>query len=105
MGLFVKLLELTKLSPSTEELLEKAESGDLDAQFGLACKYELTKDYSNAAVWYQKASDNGSAEAQYHLAHLYRQGKGVEKSNEKYMELLESSAARGFQMAVNELED
>jgi hypothetical protein len=38
---------------------------------------QMAEDYSQAAAWFRKAADQGSAVGQLQLAALYRDGKGV----------------------------
>ena len=42
----------------------------------------VAQDYFKASRWYQNAADQNYALAQYNLALLYSEGKGVEKSTE-----------------------
>ena len=58
-----------------EELIQKAEAGEVDAQISLGFLYSLGivihKDDAKAKKWFRRAADQGSAEAQYCLALLY----------------------------------
>ncbi|MEO1034803.1 MAG: caspase family protein [Pseudomonadota bacterium] len=61
-----------------------AEDGDAEAQYYVARIYANGMDnvpvsYDQAAVWYQKASDQGHNEAMQELGYLYEQGLGVEQ--------------------------
>lgn len=38
-----------------------------------------TKNLTQAVVWYQRAAEQGDAEAMRHLARCYENGEGVEK--------------------------
>jgi TPR repeat protein len=69
-------------------LLAKATAGDAVSQLQLADAYaagkgvprdsrQLAADYSQAALWYRKAADQGNIVAQVHLADLYRDGRGM----------------------------
>jgi uncharacterized protein len=61
--------------------LQKAEEGDLDAQYQLGEMYYsgtgVVQDYKAAAKWYQKAALQGDAKAQFKLAEMYYSGTGV----------------------------
>src|ERR1700730_4832077 len=52
-----------------KELLPKARAGDANAQFDLGCAYdfERPKRRDRAIYWYQKAAEQGHAEAQNYL--------------------------------------
>jgi TPR repeat protein len=68
-----------------------AEAGFSDAQFNLGCAYEsgfVERDYAKAAEWYGKAVAQGHRRARFSLSFLYREGKGVEKDENKAEELL-----------------
>ena len=69
-------------------LLAKANAGDAASQVQLADALaagkglprdsrQLVADYTQAALWYRKAADQGNTVAQVHLADLYRDGRGV----------------------------
>ena len=77
--------ETTAVDPA---LLAKARAGDVSAELDVGDWYragkgaprepgQLAADYKQAAVWYQKAADQGNIQAQIHLADLYRDGRGV----------------------------
>ena len=60
-----------------EELIVKAESGDVEAQFDLANEYWEKGDYEQAFYWYKKAADQGNADTQFNLGLMYYEGQGV----------------------------
>ncbi len=47
----------------------------------------VEKDLATAVAWYRKASERGSASAQFRLAESYRTGKGVEKNSAEAVRL------------------
>ena len=53
------------------------------------------KDETEAAKWYRKAADQGNEFAQYGLATMYREGRGVAKNPAEAIPLLRRSAASG----------
>ena len=67
--------------PPLEELTDRAEQGEAQAQYLLARRYALgdgvRQHWGEAAHWYQKAALNGNALSQFSLDHCFRQGKGV----------------------------
>ena len=70
----------------------------------------VTKDKKQAEEWYRKAAvglhklaEQGNAEAQYRLANSYFQGAGVDKNEDKGMELMQKAASQGYQPAQDVL--
>ena len=61
-------------------LVAKANAGDPAAEVQVGENYEAGKgvaqDYQQAAVWYQKAANQGNIPGELHLAELYRDGGG-----------------------------
>jgi TPR repeat protein len=55
----------------------------------------VTKDYTEAMVWFRKASDQGLPFAKTSVGVLYLSGLGVNKSSEKAMEWFREGAAAG----------
>ena len=82
------------------ELKTKAAHGDVEAQYAVATIYEkgegITKDYSQAAMWYGKAADQGHGKAQFWLSRLYDNGLGVKTNQVKAIAWLTKSANHGY---------
>ncbi|MCX6894423.1 MAG: tetratricopeptide repeat protein [Verrucomicrobia bacterium] len=88
-----------------EMLIQKAESGDENAQYELGDAYyygvcgeddeEVKKDTKQAVEWYQKAAERGHVEAQTRLAWMYQYGKGVRKNHKQAILWYKKSAAQG----------
>jgi len=57
------------------------------------------QDYTKAYQVFRELSEQGNAEAQYNLAILYRQGKGVKQDKKLALEWFEKSAAQGLASA------
>jgi TPR repeat protein len=57
--------------------------------------YGTATDFTKAAYWYRLAADQGHAEAQYDLARLYSDGKGVPRDHTQAFKLAQMSARRG----------
>ena len=55
---------------------------------------------TKAVEFYQKAADQGNAEAQVRLAGLYEYGEGVPEDHEKAEELYKKAADQGNQAAI-----
>ncbi|MEA1898796.1 MAG: tetratricopeptide repeat protein [Bacteroidota bacterium] len=82
------LLILILFTPLTsysqnQETLEKAKSGDAQAQFELGIVYfegnDVDKNYEKAMIWFEKSGSQGNANAQNKLGFMYLLGRGVEK--------------------------
>jgi serine/threonine protein kinase len=76
-----------------------AESGDRDAQFGLAWLYDkgfgVERSEERAAAWYQKAADKGHLLAQLNVGDLYEAGAGVPQSYEQALKWYKRAAEQG----------
>lgn len=54
--------------------------------------------------WYEKAAEQGDAEAQCHLGFMYKYGRGAPKDPQKSLEYFQKSAVQGFDVAQEQLE-
>ncbi|MDP6831734.1 MAG: tetratricopeptide repeat protein [Alphaproteobacteria bacterium] len=71
-----------RVSVYQEELVRiRAEGGNISAQHQLAVLLVMgrggAQDYTEAAMWLQRAADQGHSSAQFWLGNLYMQGMGV----------------------------
>ena len=83
-----------------EQLRQKAEQGDSEAQFGMgAVHHYLKENYREAAEWYRMAADQDHVGAQLSLGLLYYDGRGVPKDFVKAWAWL-NLAAREFKEAA-----
>lgn len=73
-----------------------AERGVPAAQLKLGLGYALENDFENGVKWLGKAADQGNATAQYFLATLYVDGKGVDRDLDKARKLFEKARAGGY---------
>jgi len=68
---------------SLDDLRERAEGGDAEAQANLGYKYatgrDAPQDDAEALKWYRLAAEQGVADAQYLLALMYSLGRGVQQ--------------------------
>src|SRR5580704_12057035 len=68
---------------SLEQVRQRGERGDLNAQFVLGWMYEdgtlrgVPQDYVEAAKWYRMAADQGYYAAMHELGVMYTEGRGV----------------------------
>jgi uncharacterized protein len=101
------------------EMLKKAEAGDVVAMVELGKAYDLGRnwgktiqfyyvdtgdndlllDREKAAAWYGKAAEQGNAEAQGRLGRLFFEGSGVQQDFGKALELFQKAATQGDAIA------
>lgn len=67
------------MSFNFQEMLKKAEAGDIDAQHDLASAYywaeDIAENHAEASRWYRKAADNGHAASAFRLGRMYIDGE------------------------------
>ena len=90
------------------ELTKRAEGGDALAQFRLGLMYVSGRDgfpqsYSKAAVWYRRAADGSSADAQCNLGVMYEDGQGVDQDYVEAAKLYLRAAMQNHAGAQNNL--
>ena len=99
----VPLLALAQAVTSIEEVKQKAQAGDKDAQFRLGNAYdsgaEVPRDGAEAMKWYMRAAAAGHAEAQNSVG----SGLQAEKRYEEARVWYERAAAQGHALATNNL--
>jgi len=88
------------LSNVIKKVEEQAFQGIGEAQHDLAAIYTaghggVKQDYSRAAYWFEKAAENGVANASYNLGVLHHQGLGFEPDITKAMTWYKDAAAKG----------
>ena len=85
------------------KIRQKAESGDVEAQFALGVRYYfgkgVKKDYAEAFSWFSKAAEKEHMKAEYNLGVCFYYGNGVEKNLEKAVEWYRKAAEKGFPKA------
>ena len=88
-------------------LMERANNGDVNAQYEIAKKYEkgngVTEDINEALKWYLKAASKGYAKAQYKLGGLYHFDDRVPQNMAKSIKWYEKSASQGNAWAARNL--
>lgn len=83
-----------------EELVKLAEEGNAEAQATLGWCYlngdsaGVETSFPKAVEWLTKAANQDNAEAQVELGKCYLCGWGVEKSEEKYVELIKKQQSK-----------
>lgn len=70
---------------NTEILIQKAQQGDVQAQYDLGVAYDngygVKQSDSQSVYWFQKSAEQGLAKAQYNLGLAYYKGVGVKQSD------------------------
>ena len=90
-------------SMSMDQLIELAQTNNLDAQFLLGSRYYTNKDFPKALIWYKRAANSGHARAQLNLGYAYQIGEGVEIDIEISKKWYERAAQQGLANAQNNL--
>ena len=80
-----------------------ADKGHPQAQYFLGLGYSVKSDYSNAAVWFQKAALQEDVDAQLSLGMCYLDGYGVRKNRAEAAKWFLKAALRGNVTAQNSL--
>jgi len=84
-----------------------AQQGDVEAMAGLGRAFVrgegTRKSEAEGAQWYRQAVDGNVVEAAFELSLLYRDGKGVPKSDSLAFVLMDRAASRGHPGAAKEL--
>jgi Sel1 repeat len=82
---------------STEDLLMRAEAGNVDAMARLGERYHkgdgVAQDYGRAAEWMLKAEAGGDQLSSFVLAHMYAQGQGVPQNGPEALRRFRQMAA------------
>ena len=94
------------LSSPNNNMASRQESADSQAaptnpnvQLVLGENFYQKKDYEKAAYWFEKAAEQGLADAQLRLAFMYMDGEGVTASMDKALYWSEKAAMQGFDLA------
>ncbi|CAF3614932.1 unnamed protein product [Rotaria sp. Silwood1] len=102
MQIAIQLLkQAAEQNPTMSDKYPVPNVGVAEAEHSLGLHYEtgigVEMDYYQAAQWYQRACDHGSATAANNLGLMYGIGKGVTRDLVKSEQLLRLSATRGDQ--------
>ena len=75
-----------------------AEDGDRYACTCIGRMYRRTsyKHYSTTVKWFRKAAEQGYANAQFHLGHMYELGWGVDRNDSTTVEWYRKAAEQGY---------
>jgi hypothetical protein len=78
---------------------EKADQGDVISQNFLGICYLGLKDFAMAAKWFEKAAEQGYADAQMKLGLQLFNGQGVTENKVKGLEWIRKAAEQGYARA------
>ncbi|NQW45593.1 MAG: sel1 repeat family protein [Deltaproteobacteria bacterium] len=85
--------------PYSEELLSKANAGDVKAQVQVGIAYyeglKIERNNKKAVEWFMKSAEQKSSVGEALLAMCYKQGDGVTQDFKKAFELFQKSAKKG----------
>lgn len=100
---------LLSLKKVIEDCIEKAEQGDVEAQYNLGTMYYegkgIEQSDEKAFYWWLKAAEQGHMNAQFQVAFAYYCADGVQESLESALEWWEKAAAQGHKPSKNYLEN
>lgn len=82
--------------PSFEEVLARAQQGEILMQLTVGHMYEERGSYTNAVRWYQEAAKAGDPAGQFKLGLLHAQGAGLPRDMAAAVKWFEQSAKQGF---------
>ena len=81
-----------------------ADEDNIEAAYHLGAVYAMySRDYAQAAIWYEKAAAGGHVQAQNSLAYMYKTGRGVRANKDKAREWYNKAAAQGDEVALDAL--
>ncbi|MCU1286555.1 MAG: hypothetical protein JWO13_2905 [Acidobacteriales bacterium] len=81
-------------------MLASAEQGYSKAQFSVAARYYLAKDYNNALAWFLRSAEQKHSRAELNVASMYFVGQGAEKNFEKALYWYQRAAEHGESSAL-----
>lgn len=95
------------LESYSEELLQKAESGDAKAQFNLGLCYDVgmgtSPNHDEAFKWFKKSAEQGNAFGQMNLGRCYDMGIGTGRNYREAVKWFKKSADQGNVMGMSYL--
>ena len=90
-----------KENEENKYLLFKAENGDEKSQYEIGKYFLKEEDFSKSIYWFERAANQGSSNAIFELALLYKNGLGIKKDSVKSYSFLKKSALLGNVDAAN----
>ena len=106
---FALISHVVAQTGSFADVKNKAEWGDMEAQFKLGMMYYegkgAPKNFAEAIKWFRRSADQGQATAQFNLGTIYYNGQGVPKNRVEALAWYRKSAEQGLAAAQNVLGD
>ena len=88
--------------------LRAAEQGDPFAQFNVGLSYSVgqgvNRDYTNAAMWYERTTEPMDSFASYQLGWMFALGLGFERSHVQAIKYWHQAMAKGLAVAKRDLD-
>ena len=88
------------LSPFAKEIIQKAESGDVEAQNNLGLGYYhgqgVPQNYKEAVKWFTRAAEQGNADAQNAVGKMYYHGQGIPQNYKEAVKWYTRAAEQGL---------
>ncbi|MDA8647298.1 sel1 repeat family protein [Porticoccaceae bacterium] len=88
-----------------EDITERAESGDAEAQYLVGQSYKKSQNNLLAVDWLSRSAKQGYTQAQYELGKMYDQGLGIPENNRLAAEWYLSAAEAGLASAQYRLSE
>lgn len=88
---------------SLPKLKFSAQRGDVNAQCSLAVFLESSRNHSSAAYWFSLSAQQGNSQAQYNLACLLLEGRGVKRNYLEAKKWFSDAAQQGYINAIYNL--
>lgn len=79
----------------SKNLLERAKTGDAEAQYRLAVYYYKKNNLEGAYHWYLKSAEQGNLRSQFNLGIMYHAGQGVPQSYSEALKWWHKAAEQG----------
>lgn len=99
---FVPSLALGQ-TPQIDDLREKAEKGDAEAQLSLGLRYvngeRIEKDFNKGIKWLRKAAEQKNMEAQFSLGLINMFGNGLKKNEKAGFKFFKQAAENGHMIS------
>ena len=93
------------LSPNSELPLRVRQASRVNDELYVSGLSSIVVDDAEAARWYMRAADSGDADAQAELGAMYKEGRGVEKDDEKALDYFMTAADAGSQATPQDFGD
>jgi len=103
----LKAIDRGDYASAFQELLPEAKAGNRHCQAVVGKMYEegngVARNYEEAAKWYRRAADQGTASAQVALGVFYQKGRGLTENYQEAMKWYQAAAAQGHGKAMYDI--